>query len=77
MAPKLICQFSENIGKHIGLKIHLGFAMTGPAHCKIGGGRCSPRRGLQSANALLAGELGRAGPEVQFVLDFEPLKSLS
>ena len=38
----------KNIEKHFGLKLHLlVFAMTRPAHCKMGGGRCSSRRGIQ------------------------------
>ena len=51
---KHTCQFSKNIGKHFGFKLHLGFAMAGPAHCKVGCVRCSPRRGIQeSINQLV------------------------
>ena len=43
--------------------------MLGPA----GLADCAER--FESARPLLARELGRAGSEAQFVLDFDPLKS--
>ena len=46
-------QYSERIGTHFGIKLHLvGFVVAGPAHCKMGGGRRPPRRGIQARLAM-------------------------
>ena len=42
-------RYPQNVHANFQKKSELisGFGMAGPAHCKMGGGRCSPRRGIQ------------------------------
>ena len=55
--PKHMCQCSEKIRTQFGLKLHLvGFAVAKLAQCKMGVGRCSPRRRIRK----YAGPLPRA-----------------